>query len=210
MNNEYLRKELIEYAKRLTDSGWVVGTSGNISARDEEDGSILLTPSGVKYNELKPEDLFLIKPDGQIIPGKGKPTSSMEFHLSIMKARPDCNVILHTHAVFATAASAITKTVPTVTLPSVLKLGGPISVSAYAENGSKEEAKNIVTALGDKGWGVIMQNHGAVSLGKDFEDAWLNMGYIEECSRVWIYCLSTGIKPSTIEKDTNNKNNCLV
>jgi len=199
MKDLELRNQMLTYVRKLTDSGWLVGTSGNMSLRNEEDGSFLITPSGIDYQEMCPEDLFLIRKDGTVIPGTGKPTSSLAFHRMVLEARPDCNVVLHTHAPFATAASTITMSVPAVTFPALVYLGGNIPVADFADNGSEEEAVNITNALGKKYQGMLMQNHGAVAIGKDLEEAWSNMAHLEECCQVWILAKSTGLEPRSIK-----------
>lgn len=199
MKDLELRKQMLAYVRRLTGSGWLVGTSGNMSVRNEEDGSFLITPSGIDYQEMKPEDLFRIEPDGTVIPGTGKPTSSLAFHLMVLKNRPDCKVVIHTHAPYASAASTITMRVPAVTFPALVYLGGDIPVAPFADNGSEEEAVNITKALGTNYQGMLMQNHGAVAIGKDLEDAWMNMAHLEECCQVWILAKSTGLEPKSLK-----------
>lgn len=198
MSDKELREKMLSYVRRLTDSGWLVGTSGNMSVRNEEDGSFLITPSSIDYQEMKTEDLFLVKADGSIVPGTGRPTSSLAFHKRVLSARPDCNVIIHTHAPYATAASTVTMEVPAVTFPALCYLGGAIPVAGFADNGSEQEARNITEALGKTHQAVLMQNHGAVAIGKSLEDAWMNMAHLEECCEVWILAKSTGINPKSL------------
>lgn len=201
MEKQPLREELLGYVRRLSDSGWVVGTSGNMSVRDPQDDSFLITPSGVDYQAMRPEDLFLFYPDGRMVPGLGKPTSSLAFHKALMQARSDCMAIVHTHAIHGTAASLITNEVPMVTLPCALYLNGPICVSAYAQNGNAQEASNIVDAFGRKRNAVLMQNHGVATMGASLEEAWRNMAYAEECCRIWLLAASTGMPITAIEAD---------
>lgn len=193
-----LREEMLSYVRRLTGSGWLVGTSGNMSVRDEENGGFLITPSSIDYDVMKAEDLFFVKGSGEVVLGTGRPTSSLEFHKMLMKERPDCNVIIHTHAPYATAASTVTDRVPAVTFPALAYLGGDIPVSPFADNGSREEAENITKALGKTHQAVLMQNHGAVAIGKSLADAWMNMAHLEECCQVWILAKSTGLTPTSL------------
>ena len=196
MKYQELRRQMIDYIRQLPQSGWVVGTSGNMSVRAGD--GMLITPSGVAYLEIKESDLFYVHADGTMEDGLGRPTSSLAFHRTIMKERPEVNVILHTHAPHAIGASAVSAHIPPLTLSVATRLGGGIPVSPYAENGSEQEAENILSALKHTYWAVLMQNHGAVSLGTDFNDAWLNMGYIEECCHAYLHCLSTGKAIHTI------------
>lgn len=190
MEHRDLCAQMLDYIRRLPGSGWVVGTSGNLSVR--AGGGFLITPSGVDYMEMTEEDLFYIRPDGGVEGGRGRPTSSLAFHRAVMERRPEIRVILHTHAPHAIAASAVTDYVPPVTLSAKIRLGGGIPVSRFADNGSPQEAENVVSALKDRYWAVLMENHGAVSLGADLQDAWLNMGYTEECCHAYMHCLGSG------------------
>lgn len=194
-----LKEKMISFIRRLPESGWVFSTSGNMSVRCE-DGTILITPSSVPYETMTPEDIFELNSDGEIIKkGKNVPTSSLRFHVALMKERQDCNCVFHTHAQHCLAASLVTDHVPAVTLNEMLLLGKDgINVSPYAENGSEEEAANIVKAVGKNNNCCLMQNHGVITLGADIESAWVNMGYAEDCCKVWLLAESTGRKLTSI------------
>lgn len=200
MKDLKLREEMLTYVRKLTDSGWLVATSGNMSYRNKEDNTFLITPSGIDYQEMKPEDIFVIDADGNIVEGSGtgKPTSSLAFHKMVLDARPECNVVLHTHAPYATAASLVVKEVPAVTYPAFVYLGGAIPVAPFADNGSMEEATNITNAIGKTKNAVLMENHGAVAVGKSLEDAWMNMAHLEECCQIWAIAKSTGMEPTSL------------
>lgn len=198
-DKERMKKELLSYIRKLPTSGWVVSTSGNMSVRCD-DGTIIITPSSTSYETMVEDDLFEVSPEGEILKaGKNRPTSSIRFHLALMKNRPDCKCIIHTHAPYCLAASTVTNTVPPVTLNAKLLLGeGGIRVSAYAENGSAIEAANVTTAMAESNHACLMQNHGVVTIGASLEEAWVNMGYAEDCCRVWLIAKSTGEQISYI------------
>lgn len=195
-----LKEKMISYIRMLPDSGWVFSTSGNMSARCD-DGTILITPSSVSYTIMKTEDLFEISPEGKIlVEGKNHPTSSLRFHLALMRERMDCNCVIHTHAPYCLAASTVTDVVPAVTLnEKILLASDGILTSPYAENGSEEEATNILKAIGKENNCCLMQNHGVVTIGADIDSAWIHMGYAEDCCRIWLLAQSTGRKVSYIK-----------
>ena len=196
---EQLKKEMISWIRRLPATGWLFSTSGNMSARCA-DGTILITPSAVEYETMHETDIFEFSADGVLQKkGKNRPTSSLRFHLALMNARPDCNCVLHTHAPYCLAASTVTDCVPPVTLNSKILLGKDgIRTAKYAENGSEEEARNIVETIGSDNHACLMQNHGVVTIGSSIEAAWLNMGYAEDCCRAWLLAKSTGLEISYI------------
>ena len=101
--NEGLRRRLIEGAVAMNESGLNQGTAGNVSIRCE--GGMLVTPSGMAYTELAPEDVVWIDQDGRAH-GRRKPSSEWRFHLDIYRQREDIKSVVHCHPPHATAASA--------------------------------------------------------------------------------------------------------
>lgn len=94
-DKERMKKELLSYIRKLPTSGWVVSTSGNMSVRCD-DGTIIITPSSTSYETMVEDDLFEVSPEGEILKaGNNRPTSSIRFHLALMKNRPDCKCIIH-------------------------------------------------------------------------------------------------------------------
>lgn len=93
-----LRKKVCEYNKKLKEAGLTYGTSGNISVRDPETGLILIKPSGIPFEELKPEDISVVTLEGDVIMGMYKPSSDLLTHLAIYRANPQVTCIIHTHS----------------------------------------------------------------------------------------------------------------
>jgi L-ribulose-5-phosphate 4-epimerase len=92
-----LREEVVQVARRLSASGLVTGTSGNVSARTPE-GDLLITPSGVGYQTLKPEDVTLVALDGRLLKGSLVPSTETPMHAGLYRSRPRVGGIVHTHA----------------------------------------------------------------------------------------------------------------
>lgn len=98
------RKEIIKTGILLSEKGLIQGTGGNISFRTEK--GIFITPSGMDYRVLVPEDLVLLDPEGNVIEGERKPSIEKEMHMKVYKSRKDINAVIHTHSVYATALAA--------------------------------------------------------------------------------------------------------
>ena len=99
MKHLVLRREIVAACVGMNARGINQGTSGNISARME--GGLLITPSGVPYDEMKPSDIVEMRLDGSHA-GRLTPSSEWRFHTSILKARPEVGSVVHTHSMFAT------------------------------------------------------------------------------------------------------------
>ena len=111
---EALKEELYTLHLELPKNDLVRWTGGNISARDPESGLVVIKPSGVRYEKLRPEDHVVVDMDGHIVEGKLKPSSDTASHLHIYRHRSDVNGIVHTHSPYATAFAALGKPIGAV------------------------------------------------------------------------------------------------
>ena len=104
-----LRKAVVAAARRLGPLGINQGTSGNVSVRAGD--GLLVTPSGIPYDELTPGQIVRMDLEGRFA-GDWLPSSEWQFHCDILRARPDLNAVVHTHAVHATALACHGKGIP--------------------------------------------------------------------------------------------------
>jgi len=148
-----LREELYKLHKELPANDLVKWTGGNVSARDPETGYIVIKPSGVRYEDLKPEHMVIVNLDGNIIEGDLKPSSDTASHLYIYRQRPDVGGIVHTHSPYATAFAAVGKR-------------GPIPCGDFALIGSEAIGKVVVESIGSS-CAVLLKNHGVFTIGKN-------------------------------------------
>ncbi|MDH4137997.1 MAG: class II aldolase/adducin family protein, partial [Anaerolineae bacterium] len=100
---EHLKEEVYRLHLELPKYGLVVWTSGNVSARDPESGLVVIKPSGIPYEELRPEHHVVVNLQGDIVEGTLKPSSDTTSHLYIYRHREDVNGVVHTHSPYATA-----------------------------------------------------------------------------------------------------------
>jgi L-fuculose-phosphate aldolase len=172
---------LVATARRTVADGLVVGTSGNVSVRVGD--TVLVTPSGVAYDRLTPEDILGVDLDGTRVLGTLKPTSELPMHLAVYRAT-DAAAVVHTHAVHATAVSTLVTEVPAVHYMTAA-LGGPARVAPYALYGTEELAANMLDALEDR-TGCLLQNHGTVTYGDTLDQAYDRTAQLEWMCRVWL------------------------
>ncbi|MER7727089.1 class II aldolase/adducin family protein [Streptomyces sp. NPDC096323] len=185
---------VVATARRTASEGLVVGTSGNVSAR--VGGTVLVTPSGMPYDRLRPEDVTGVDLEGNQVLGDLAPTSELPLHLAVYR-NTDAAAVVHTHAVHATAVSTLVAEVPTVHYAAAM-LGGPVRVAAYARYGTDELAENMLTALRDR-TGCLLGNHGTVTYGATLDEAYDRTAQLEWLCRLWLTASSVpGLTPALL------------
>lgn len=158
----HLREQLISTARRMSDLGLTPGTSGNVSVRSAS--GYFVTPSGMPYDELRPDDAVEMRMDGTYRPGQRAPTSEWRLHGDILAARPEIQAIVHTHSMFCTTMSCLRRSIPAIHYMVALSGGDEIPCADYATFGSAELAVNAVRVLRG-GHACLLANHGMVALG---------------------------------------------
>ncbi len=168
-----LRSEIISKSLGMNASGLNQGTSGNISARFED--HMLITPSSIPYESLKPESIAAMPIDGEYGTWEGplKPSSEWRFHLDIMQARPEVNAVVHTHSVYATTLAMARREVPAAHYMVAIFGGDNVRCSEYATYGTKELSAYALQALEGRN-ACLLANHGMLVTGPSLEKAmWL-------------------------------------
>ncbi|MDT0265183.1 class II aldolase/adducin family protein [Streptomyces sp. DSM 44915] len=168
-------------ARRTVTEGLVVGTSGNLSIRLED--TVLVTPSGVPYDQLRPRDLLAVDLDGRRLVGRLEPTSELPLHLAVYR-KTDARAVVHTHAARATAVSTLVDELPPIHYMAAA-MGGPIRVAGYATYGSDELAQAALAALTDR-TGCLLRNHGTLVHGRDLRQAMDHTAQLEWMCQVWL------------------------
>jgi L-ribulose-5-phosphate 4-epimerase len=183
--------EKIVYAGvKLVEGHLVYLSSGNISARDPETGLIAVKPSGGDYLEIGPEDILIIDEDGNVVEGKGKPSSETPMHSLVYRRRKDVNAVIHTHSPVATAWSVAQRPIPPVTVGQVLT-GGAVPIAPYAQPGTQEVGEAALEAAGS-GYAVLLQNHGPLVMGPTIEMALAAAYIVEEAATVAFHATLLG------------------
>jgi L-ribulose-5-phosphate 4-epimerase len=183
---EALREEIWQLHMELPKNNLVTWTGGNISGRDPETGLVVIKPSGIRYEDLKPEHLVVVDLEGDVVEGSLKPSSDTASHLYIYRQRPDVGGVVHTHSPYATAFAALGKPIPVYLTAMADEFGGPIPCGGFALIGGEEIGKVVVESIGDSP-GVLLKNHGVFTVGKDAEAAVKAAVMVEDVARtVWI------------------------
>ena len=191
MKYEKIRKIVLNAIEEAVAQGLVKGTSGNIALRDDEDDVIAITPSGISYTGMKPEDIAIVDLDGNWLDGNYKPSSEVPMHTAVMRARPDVKATVHTHAMFATImAMGENPELRPITPPQCEFT--PVGIVPFTMPGSNDVAEKVVEALGDNGRAVLIKNHGMFYCGKDMKAAMAATTYTEEMAVTTFYAKLLG------------------
>ena len=161
---ERLREELWQLHLELPKNDLVKWTGGNVSARDPETGYVVIKPSGVRYEVLKPSDMVIVDLEGNLIEGDLKPSSDTASHLYIYRQRADIMGIVHTHSPYATAFAAVGKPIPVCLTAMADEFGGPIPVGDFALIGGEAIGKVVVDAIGAS-CAILLKQHGVFTIG---------------------------------------------
>ncbi len=163
----YSRDDVIVAARRMVALGLVTGTLGNVSCR--LGGRILITPSGLEYATMCPEDLVLLDVSGHVVEGDRPPSSEVRLHLAIYKVLSDVRAIVHTHSPQAVMAGDVKDELP---IADSTVLRASVCVAPYRPPGTQELADLAVDLLVEhEANAVILERHGVVGVGRDLDEA---------------------------------------
>ena len=204
-----LRQEIVDRSLQAFHEGLFSGTSGNMSCYLREEDLMLITPTSVRYDVMRAEDIVALRLDGTVVEGHLKPSSEWRMHTAVYENCPDVNAVFHTHSPYATAFAVNHQTIPAVLIEALVFLGGCAGLwkvfqrgtspfwnlflrrADYATPGTKEVGLNALPALeGRKG--CTLANHGVLAVGGDLAQAYLNAEYIEDVARIYAIAHSVG------------------
>jgi L-fuculose-phosphate aldolase len=192
------RLEVIEYSKKLNTTNLSPLRSGNISVRgiQASNDGFFITPSGKKYEDLKPEDIVFLSlnEEKDIVSWSNtrkNPSSEWRFHQDIYKNKWEANAVVHAHSPNATAVSTHGKSIPPFHYMIALAGGEDIKCSEYATFGTHELSMNIIKALENRK-ACLMSNHGQVAFGKNLSTAFELAQEVENICHQYIIALKMG------------------
>lgn len=157
-----LREELRQTAYEMMVSGLVVGSDGNVSAKDPATGYIAITPSGMPYDKITTDDIVIVDTDEKVIWGDKKPSSETPMHTYIQKHRPDVFAVMHTHARYATLFAIANHDIPPATMNLAAQFAGPVRCAPYVRPGSEDMGPTNMKYLGEHGRAMLIGNHGTL------------------------------------------------
>lgn len=170
MNHWEIRQKIIDFCLSMNSSGLNQGTSGNISARYKD--YMIITPSGVPYDQLSPGDLssMSLNDDRYEWQGDLNPSSEWHFHRSILQSNSEYGAVIHTHSTYATVLSIARKSIPPCHYMVAAFGGSDVRCADYALFGTDELSNNILDAMQGRS-ACLMGNHGMVVAGATLDKA---------------------------------------
>ncbi len=177
------RKEIVEYGRKLIESSLTKGTGGNLSIFNRKEGLMAISPSGIDYFQIQPQDVVVLDLEGNKLEGEKEPSSEYDMHRIFYKNRQDIDAIIHTHTMYATTIACLNWELPPVHYMIALA-GVNVRCAKYATYGSKELADNAFEAMRDRN-AVLLANHGLLAGAKDLANAFNITEEIEYCSELY-------------------------
>ncbi len=190
MTMQKQREAIVRYGRKMITSQLTIGAGGNLSMVDRAAGKVAISPSGIEYFDLQPQDVVITDLDGHVLDGQYKPSSELGFHLALYRQRPDVNAVLHTHSVYATTMACLGWEIPAVHY-LVGFSGHKVPLAPYATFGTPELARNVAAGIGDYN-AVLLANHGLVAVGSDLGRAFNTAEEIELVARIYYQTKSVG------------------
>ncbi len=174
---------LVEYGKKLITHRLTTGTGGNLSVLNREEGLIAITPTGLDYFLTEPEDIVVLRLEGEVVEGRRDPSTELPLHRFFYQRRKDFNALVHVHSKYATTLSCLNWDLPAVHY--ILAFAGKdVKCARYGTFGSEELAKNAFEAMKDRK-AVLLANHGLLAGAKNLPFAYAIAEQIEFCAEIY-------------------------
>lgn len=177
-----LKEDIVEVGRRIYNLGFVAANDGNISVRVGDD-EILTTPTGVSKGFMTPDMIIRVDMAGNKLEGKLKPSSELKLHLEVYKQRPDVRAVLHAHPPVATAFAVAGIPLDKPVLPEIVISLGRIPIAKYATPSTEELPASVRPYLEDHD-AVLLENHGALTVGSNLFNALFKMEQIEHFAKI--------------------------
>jgi len=190
-----LRESVVATAREMNALGINRGKSGNVSARWRDAGfdGYLVTPTGMPYAAMAPDDVVAMPLDGEAEAARGTrlPSSEWRFHRDIYRARPDAGAIVHTHSPFATALACMHRGIPAFHYMVAMAGGKDIKCAPYATFGTQQLSDHAVSALEGRN-ACLLANHGMIAIGAAAAAALFLAAEVETLAEMYWRALSIG------------------
>lgn len=181
---EEIKDQMCDVCHKMWQFGWVAANDGNVSVK-LEDGTFLATPTGISKSFITPEKIVHIDKDANIIEANGdyRPSSEIKMHLRCYKEREDVGAVLHAHPPVATGYAVANVPLDEYSMIETVIAIGSIPVTPYGTPSTYEVPDAIAPYLGEHDV-VLLQNHGALSVGADLLTAYYRMETLELFAKI--------------------------
>jgi L-fuculose-phosphate aldolase len=200
---EDYRREVLEVSQRLSEHGYFgtrSGSAGNVSVLIEAEEVVAITPHGLPYADMTTDDICILDLDLAPIDGKLDPSVEAPLHVGVYKNRRDVNAVIHSHQIYASVFSILNEPIPPLFDEVTVAIGSKVEVVPYGVSGSPQLLENVVSKLDNRCHCYLLQNHGALCMGKDLEKTVNYVELLEKTASIYYRALATG-KPVTTLPD---------
>ncbi len=197
------RELIVEYGKKLIKNNLTKGTGGNISIFIREEEVIAITPSGIDYFKMNPEDVVIIDLQGNVIDGSNKPSSEYSMHKIFYERREDINAVVHVHSTYSTTLACMHWDLPAVSYLVPVAGGNNVRCAEYATFGTDKLAENAFEAMEER-YAVFLANHGLLTGAKDLPNAFSKAEEIEFCAEIYYRTKTLGEPKLIPDEEVNN------
>ncbi len=189
---ESYKQLIVDTGIIMLEEGLTVGTWGNISVRDPETELVYISPSGMDYRDITPDDVVVLDLEMNVIAGTRIPSVEKHTHLAVYRTRPDVNAVVHTHPLYSTVLGVNMMELPAVSEDFAQLVGDKIICSEYALPGTEDLGVSVAAGLGTERNAVLLPNHGAINVGPDMKTALTVCHVVEKSAQIYILALSIG------------------
>ena len=211
---EELKAKVCQANLDLVKHGLVIFTWGNVSAIDRASGLVVIKPSGVSYDTMKPSDMVVLDLDGNIVEGTLRPSSDTPTHLVLYKAFPNIGGVVHTHSTYATAWAQTGRDIPNIgtthadyfheDIPCTRDMKKYEVFDEYEKETGNVIVERFKNMNPDDTPAVLVKNHGPFSWGTSPDNAVYNAKVLEQCAKMAFVAFSVNpqltMNPLLIEK----------
>lgn len=193
------KQQLLNAAFKLDRYGLIALSGGNLSLRTST-GEVVVTPSGMIYDEMTADDMLVVDLEGNVIEGTRKASVDTEALLYIFKRMPKVNAVIHTHQPYATGLGLVMDEIPCNLSTMANATEGPVNVAEYGDPGSLSMGVQAVRSIGDR-LAVVLKHHGVIAVGRNLRQALFSCVYLEEACKTIQVALSTGSKMAEMTQE---------
>ena len=184
MKYQEIREQICDVCRKMWQQGWVAANDGNVTVK-LEDGTFLATPTGVSKSFITPDKLVRIDAEGKVLEGAPgyKPSSEIKMHLRCYRERPDVGAVVHAHPPTATGFAVAGKSMDKYSMIETVIAIGSIPLTPYGTPSTNEVPESIAPYLKEHDV-LLLQNHGALTVGADLITAYYRMETLELFAKI--------------------------
>ncbi len=206
MKLQSIRQQIVDACHDLCRNNLMcnLGAGGNVSVRDPETGLVALTPSQVRYDTMSAEDIVVTDVNGMIVEALENrvPTSELETHTMIYREFKNINAVVHAHAPFVTAVTAVEDGLPALNYEQLYFISRVVPVIPFVMPGTVEMAEKVTAAL-KQSTAMVIRNHGLFAMGGNLAETVVRAVVAEDAARLYLYARSIGdpkLLPADVKK----------